>query len=116
MRISDWSSDVCSSDLIVCPPAQQAVEAAAEFRHENLSGVGWTHRGQAVGEADAGLEEGDLPVELDAVRVQPLARKAKAREDIHRENALDGQVVDGQDCVWAGARPGSKQRRDEAER
>src|SRR3546814_1238304 len=33
MRISDWSSDVCSSDLLVAAPAQTWPEAAAKVRY-----------------------------------------------------------------------------------
>src|SRR3546814_6531587 len=33
MRISDWSSDVCSSDLGICAAAQNRVAALAEASH-----------------------------------------------------------------------------------
>src|SRR3546814_16673468 len=32
MRISDWSSDVCSSDLVVMPPSQTTCAVPAEVK------------------------------------------------------------------------------------
>src|SRR3546814_17971962 len=39
MRISDWSSDVCSSDLQVTAPAQTPIDPAARFHrtHDMLA-------------------------------------------------------------------------------
>src|SRR3546814_14874538 len=46
MRISDWSSDVCSSDLFVAPSEVQGVAerfGAASFDIE-VEGIVWSHR------------------------------------------------------------------------
>src|SRR3546814_4837356 len=44
MRISDWSSDVCSSDLV---DAQQNLAAGGDARH-GLIGFAWKDRAQDV--------------------------------------------------------------------
>src|SRR3546814_12166217 len=48
MRISDWSSDVCSSDLVMAPPAARA-EQAAEEPEEALTYPLGVARGQVAG-------------------------------------------------------------------
>src|SRR3546814_19626243 len=39
MRISDWSSDVCSSDLLVEQRLLEALERAIGFRHDPCTGA-----------------------------------------------------------------------------
>src|SRR3546814_15329383 len=49
MRISDWSSDVCSSDLIGRPPAaREEGDAAARFAQRIEQAVGGFDRPEAV--------------------------------------------------------------------
>src|SRR3546814_2084618 len=57
MRISDWSSDVCSSDLILGPDRQCARQAAGvshqqHLRHSSLAAV----HGRLPGRSQAGPE------------------------------------------------------------
>src|SRR3546814_11896076 len=55
MRISDWSSDVCSSDLIVGTERPFVVDAIEERRHQN-SGKAERHHGEEQ-ECACNLEE-----------------------------------------------------------
>src|SRR3546814_13528720 len=65
MRISDWSSDVCSSDLIPMAAARAAQlqrrpgGRAAVFRHRQA--VAGQARGRAVGGGDATFVAEELP-------------------------------------------------------
>src|SRR3546814_12061786 len=67
MRISDWSSDVCSSDL-----AQAVVEVIAEFSAEldlGTLGLGLAHvlHGEKAPPGGRGVELGVLPVDIEDV-------------------------------------------------
>src|SRR3546814_6428376 len=66
MRISDWSSDVCSSDLCAGVPHADALDGAGHAMlqaHVDGGGVGGRH---AVGHAQLGAADGDV-LELAAV-------------------------------------------------
>src|SRR3546814_1875191 len=58
MRISDWSSDVCSSDLRVDAADQRALLARARQQRLGLD----VRRGAGHARIGAGLGDGDLPV------------------------------------------------------
>src|SRR3546814_17656579 len=70
MRISDWSSDVCSSDLLAC---NQVIEQAAEEdRH---------HQFERQVDADRGAE--DRHAETRTAALQPFVERDHQRAD-HR--------------------------------
>src|SRR3546814_3119638 len=66
MRISDWSSDVCSSDLRAVQGQRLRTVAGAGLQHHRVA----TDAGAAV--AAAGL---DLQPGLEAARIHRLARE-----------------------------------------
>src|SRR3546814_11279731 len=73
MRISDWSSDVCSSDLeLVDGRQQQAIAGgpAVEVQHRGGSDLG-------IGHAAAGREE---PVVAELVLATGTPRRAQDRQ------------------------------------
>src|SRR3546814_3721084 len=50
MRISDWSSDVCSSDLVACKPSQLLVIDLDQAKEDwNLVKTEWAYVHQAYG-------------------------------------------------------------------
>ncbi|BBZ93372.1 hypothetical protein BRDID11004_57300 [Bradyrhizobium diazoefficiens] len=55
---------------------------------------------------EASLEEGDLVVEFEAVDVEGAFRCADPPQRVLREEALIGEVVNGQDRRQLGAAPG----------
>src|SRR3546814_14639866 len=67
MRISDWSSDVCSSDLQIVRRAAHRLDAHALARHP-------AQRARAQGDDQLGLDEGAFLVEPPAADVD-LARR-----------------------------------------
>src|SRR3546814_17049691 len=81
MRISDWSSDVCSSDL-VHGHVVQVVLAGLHFRLVFLADV--AHRGQ-VGVAEGGVVVG---VDLAVERGQFAGLEDRQRVELHQRQAL----------------------------
>src|SRR3546814_6187179 len=83
MRISDWSSDVCSSDLYVCECGAQIGQQLKDFVLVN--GCGWVGLHFAglcgIGE-DRGeflFDAGFHPIEQDAYPVRIYAQRSEAR-------------------------------------
>src|SRR3546814_5871741 len=74
MRISDWSSDVCSSDLRERPAAQDRFEKPVERRR---SRVDHRQRKDAGGEAGAGSRQGDAVG--DVARKRPRGGRGRRR-------------------------------------
>src|SRR3546814_12254985 len=73
MRISDWSSDVCSSDLALVHAAHEAVEVGAALA------VAHAAAGLALGQRQAGVEQVDqegLAAADAAPQVQAVGRLA----------------------------------------
>src|SRR3546814_11329864 len=64
MRISDWSSDVCSSDLLVRPAvAQQRLgEVLLQHRRDDGMGLVVADEGDALGGDAVGAVLGEAPV------------------------------------------------------
>src|SRR3546814_13483886 len=106
MRISDWSSDVCSSDLVgnINADAQAREQGSAAF-HLAACGKPHGHPGNAI-ESPLDIkvarapgcrmaESGNLqcfPAQetMDLMRDAPLAEQARAQEcDLHDEQAYD---------------------------
>src|SRR3546814_1565693 len=81
VRISDWSSDVCSSDLLVLQTRLLRVLAGGEFYRVggrelircNVRIVAATHQDLAVRVA-AGQFRADLMHRLDVVRIEQIGR------------------------------------------
>src|SRR3546814_14093544 len=95
MRISDWSSDVCSSDLIGREEkADRASDRGAEAR-----GIAKRHQGQI----DAALHVID-PGPVEAVAV--AAHRERVRKSAHRVAGVD--MGDDEDAVTALVRAGVK--------
>ncbi len=84
--------------------AKQTLESAAEFRGGDLPGIGLADGGQMRSVDDAALEERQFVVEFEAVDMKGILRRTDPAQRLLREQALIGQVVDGQnggdlDCV-----------------
>src|SRR3546814_12436355 len=102
MRISDWSSDVCSSDLHVEAGRQHAVDGAEYF----AAGMGQDVGGAGAVELRPGLVESEPPVgqggqqelfDRDAERAQPAIGHPRRPE----ERSV------GKECVRTGRSRGS---------
>src|SRR3546814_1265768 len=60
MRISDWSSDVCSSDLVLHDVAAAGVRGGALTAHARIEGLGFAAQGDAPGISGlSGVLDGD---------------------------------------------------------
>ena len=86
--------------------AQKPVEAAAHLGGLDLPRVGLAHRGDLRGVEDAGLQEGQLPVEFGAVDLEGRLRHAEPGQGVPGEQALIGEVVDRQHARHPPAAPG----------
>ena len=84
------------------PGAQQAVQAHTQGLGLDLLGVGRAHRAQPVGEVEPGLEEADPAPGLVALDVEAVRRQPELADAGRVEQALEGEIVDGQH----GGRPG----------
>src|SRR3546814_7492172 len=72
MRISDWSSDVCSSDILVDRPVahlRHQVVAAALGDQLRYVGLGVAEIAEMPGRGRAGRDAGGYPVDLVEVPV-----------------------------------------------
>src|SRR3546814_4565596 len=80
MRISDWSSDVCSSDLAraVHAVAAEAVEAEIFLGDQPVGGLNDIRLGVEHVEHVAGLETGAL-ADLEIVEIMPWRDLDRAR-------------------------------------
>ena len=76
---------------------QQAFEPAAEFARRDLPRIGRADGGQVRGVDEAALEERDVVVEFEPVDVERAFRRPDPAQRVRREQALIGEVVDGQD-------------------
>src|SRR3546814_9267477 len=96
LRISDWSSDVCSSDLFGCLPRDDAAAELAYFgllergllAHENCARMVRDHRTQEGRVADRGLrpDEREAPEEGDRRSEQQKHIEALRREHADRKS------------------------------
>src|SRR3546814_19324989 len=93
MRISDWSSDVCSSDLEIMSPLQDD----SRFPDQRPHALAMTELGAlfdadfgALGRAAEGAEHGRIGVKVDRI-VAPVARRHPASVTI--ENPVHLQPV-----------------------
>src|ERR1700737_1919252 len=75
---------------------KQTLKAATEFRRGDLPGIGLADRGQMGSVDDAALEEGQFVVELEAIDMEGVLRRTDPAQRLLREQALIGQIVDGQ--------------------
>src|SRR3546814_13576698 len=81
MRISDWSSDVCSSDLRELP-AQEAAEHVAGFLRESRHGAEVVARHQRRGAFDE-----HVPA------AQEEEREHRDQHDVDRKSVVSGKSV-----------------------
>src|SRR3546814_6790278 len=88
MRISDWSSDVCSSDLRGDVAGRIAVERAGRCEHEEVRPeafpVDAAQAGDAAFEALAGDIERDVVAQLPAQRLREVFLDRQLRLRGHR--------------------------------
>ncbi len=75
---------------------EHAVHAATVVGRLDLTGVGRADGVEQVAEDDAGLEEVDVPVELELARVEEPPVEAEQAHVPVPEHALKGDVVDGE--------------------
>ena len=80
----------------VLPPAQKPVQAAAEFLRRDFARITRADRGDDVGKSDSGLETIQLAVKLRAFDREKFRRQIGQRKRVRRENALIGEIVNGQ--------------------
>src|SRR3546814_13474389 len=98
MRISDWSSDVCSSDL-----AKAEIDQLAHFRVE------WREirRGRAVTEVEFRFEPKDAPAQIstvDEIERHSAGRKARRVDSV--ETVIPNNVVAVAAAVAKQIKPG----------
>src|SRR3546814_5179907 len=106
MRISDWSSDVCSSDLrpraqdrgpeALRDPGGQDDEEGEKYRVEEAQSVGVEHRGKRRRRRDHGGERGDpkkqaRPARHDHEGSLPALTNARGSGD--RKRVVSGKSV-----------------------
>src|SRR3546814_17234318 len=88
MRISDWSSDVCSSDLAAMGRAVAESKRADELRRKAAS-VGTA--GISSEDPEAGEKIADTVVRLEAKQARMKAANAAIRKD--RKSVVEGKSV-----------------------
>src|SRR3546814_3200177 len=79
MRISDWSSDVCSSDLIKSEVGSELRGYVLDLRN-NPGGL----LDQAVEVSDAFIDQGEI-----------VSTRGRAADDTQRFNSTPGDLADG---------------------
>src|SRR3546814_10210426 len=108
MRISDWSSDVCSSDL-----GRIAVERTGRGEHEEVGPEAFpfdaAQAGDAAFEALAGDVERDVVAQLPAQRLREVLLDRQLRP---RRRGLAPELA-GNDLVVVAQRIGERQRSEE---
>src|SRR3546814_4454901 len=108
MRISDWSSDVCSSDLIFDKAVESAPDAKLREQYElSIRAVAAFERFKAVCDARLGVAGPSLNTLQEALKriVQILGKAARAKGLIGAEEAAEalGEGGEGGDGASAGA-------------
>src|SRR5262249_16039504 len=91
---------------LILAGTQQAIEPAAQFRPADAPPLGGPPPGDLRGVVNAGFQERDVPVELDALHAERRARDGEAIEALAPEDALIGEIVDGEDARRRDALPG----------
>src|SRR3546814_19772409 len=88
MRISDWSSDVCSSDLPILGEVEYDGLAGHRMREDRKPALAWPEPvpqvGRQVGAGDLGKE-----IALDPVDARPVERGGQARTPAEAASRLD---------------------------
>ena len=91
---------------IAGPVAQQRIEPAALFAPSDLLGIGPADRGDAVGIGQPALQKTEPAVEFQPVVAERLGRQTQSFGRRVWEQALIGEIVDGDDGAWP--RPAGK--------
>src|SRR3546814_12953326 len=102
MRISDWSSDVCSSDLSSSGAACSSCRSAKAMPVANMRGGAQTRRNEA--EAHEWRPERDAQYSraaqvADAARRSGFRMLGQDRAQIDRQRKRPAQLIDGSDRV-----------------
>src|SRR3546814_18528722 len=87
MRISDWSSDVCSSDFVVVAVGQQ------------LQGVEAVHHVAEVVADDEGIALAQVAVEMRAVGRQHHPAAPGPHPHAHQPGGRSEERREGKECV-----------------
>src|SRR3546814_10228498 len=96
MRISDWSSDVCSSDLVLAGRFQAVVEFGHRRPRVGLGPRAAAQGDQRVGLLDAGGEQAAWAVVLEAATVEvDAAGEQRGGEGVAGE-ALVAPPIEGE--------------------
>src|SRR3546814_14086986 len=85
MRISDWSSDVCSSDLGVAEQDVSLIDQLGNVRHQ-------IEQAQIVADVFARLA--DARANLGVFEIEQLAQPLHARRGFHRRQRFALQIFD----------------------
>src|SRR3546814_17607019 len=84
MRISDWSSDVCSSDLFTLYHPGECLQADVRMRPHAHSGPGFEHGGTGMIEKEPGADGALLARWQDAIHCNAAADFGAARRNADR--------------------------------
>ena len=90
---------------------QQTLEPATELLRGDLARVGLADGGEVRGVDDATLEKGQFVVKFETVDMEGIVRRADPAQRLLWEEALIGEVMDGQDRGDFSAAPGEVGRR-----
>src|SRR3546814_20279144 len=117
MRISDWSSDVCSSDLLACgaEASSQGARRRAECHHRGIALVSGdvALQGMGLADAEAAADHGEQAFRvalsqgvraLDMRRSRQHTRRARLgpeHDDRSEERRVGTEWVDACCCGWS---------------
>src|SRR3546814_7118421 len=102
MRISDWSSDVCSSDLSSSGAACSSCRSAKAMPVANMRGGAQTRRNEAEAHEwrpERAAQYSRAAQVADAARRSGFRMLAQEREQIDRARKRPAQMIDGADHV-----------------
>src|SRR3546814_783877 len=89
MRISDWSSDVCSSDLISLPVEQLAASATRLGQGEYVTPVAHVARGDEVGRLARTLEHARTSIRQQRLECEEMGA---ARQKLESELSIASDI------------------------
>src|SRR3546814_16964468 len=99
MRISDWSSDVCSSDL----PAFELIRRPSVKRWKGTEGAGLPRSDYKVGTGDQQhgcCDDGKTPTGLEAVKVHTISSNSSNRLERLEERRVGKEWDRACICGW----------------
>src|SRR3546814_1531537 len=94
MRISDWSSDVCSSDLIADLPDPTGILVHQRRVRQRVGGIGVVEIALAIAAPDREFPEARQPLQIESMAVA-LVAQAIGVEQVERRRAEARRVIIG---------------------